>query len=64
MTTMLNMKQAASYCGLPLSYFKHQVKHRTGPHFISPSERVKFFTVADLDAWIKTWKRSDQTGET
>lgn len=52
---LLNIQEAAQYLRLPLAYLRIQVKHRTGPKFISPSPKVKFFSIEDLDAWRSTW---------
>lgn len=59
---LLTMRQAAEYLRLPLHYLRHQCKHRTGPQYISPSPRAKFFAKEALDAWRATWSNDGGNG--
>jgi hypothetical protein len=47
--------EAASYCGLPLNYFRNIVKGGTGPNYVKPTPRKILFRQQDLDGWVATW---------
>jgi hypothetical protein len=55
MTELWDYIEAASYCGLPLNYFRNIVKGGTGPNYIKPTPRKVLFRREDLDGWITTW---------
>lgn len=57
--TLRDVVGAARYLKLPVPFFRHQLKHGTGPRYVSPSKRSKFFTTEALDAWRDTWTPCD-----
>jgi len=61
MSQLLDTRSAAEYTKLPLQYFRLQVTHGTGPDFVQPSARRRFFSQDALDHWMSTWKRSIAT---
>ena len=61
MSQLMDTGSAAEYTELPLQFFRLQVWHGTGPAFVQPSARRRFFWKEDLDLWMSTWKRSTAT---
>jgi hypothetical protein len=61
MSQLLDTQRAAEYTELPLQFFRLQVRHGTGPAFVQPSARRRFFTKEALDQWMSTWKRGATT---
>jgi hypothetical protein len=55
MIALLEYRQAAAHCGVPLSYFRNLVKGGVGPNCVLPSPKKVMFRVADLDRWIASW---------
>jgi len=57
MSQLLDTRSATEYTKLPLQFFRLQVRHGTGPDFVQPSARRRFFSQDALDQWMATWKR-------
>ena len=58
MRALLDIKQAATYAGLPEVFFRNQLRLGRGPVALKVSPRRTFFAVGDLEAWMHTWKHT------
>ena len=58
MQALMNIKQAATYAGLPEVFFRNQLRLGRGPVALKVSPRRTFFAVGDLELWMNTWKHT------
>jgi excisionase family DNA binding protein len=58
MNSFLEAEDAAQYVGVPVAYLLNQAKKGDGSlAYYQPSPKKFLFSKADLDAWVKSWKR-------
>jgi hypothetical protein len=55
----LNLRDAASYIGITVTYLKDRCRAgANGPNYFRPSTRKTMFKRGDLDDWVRSWKTS------
>jgi hypothetical protein len=61
MIELIGYQKAAEHCGLQDGYFRWLCKGDHGPDSIRPSPKRVFLPRDALDAWMKTWIRTNAT---
>jgi hypothetical protein len=59
---LLNEKEAATFCGLGLNYFKNLRRTGHGPSFVRPSPHMTLYFRSALEAWKSSWAQITPNG--